>query len=287
MISIYKKEIRSYFTTMTGYVFLGFLVLLMAIFFSMINVTGLNPNYAIVLSNCAILFLILIPTLTMRLFAEETRQKTDQLIFTSPISVGQIVIGKFLAAFSLFVLGLLITCIFPMIITRFGELPFAATAGAYVGYLLLGTCFIAAGLLISALTENQVIAAVGTFAMLFIFYILNSLAQAMPADPLSSLVFVAILILALAFVVYDSTKNIYAAGIVAVVGFVVIGVLFAINNLLFDNLIYKVLVWFSVLSRFSNFNAGIFDLTDIVYYITFTLAFIYLTINVIEKRRWR
>ncbi len=106
MIAVYKKEIRTYFTQMTGYIFLTALVLLLGLFFVMINVYSLNTEYYAVLSGTTILFFILIPTLTMRLFAEEKRQKTDQLLFTTRLSVFQIVFGKFLAGTTLFVFGI-------------------------------------------------------------------------------------------------------------------------------------------------------------------------------------
>jgi ABC-2 type transport system permease protein len=287
MLPIIKKELRAYFNSMTGYIFLGFLVIITAIYFALICVSQLNPAYYGVISSTSIMFLILIPTLTMRLFAEEARQKTDQLLFTSPVPLNKIVLGKYTAALLLFLLGMAITAVFPMIIANYGTLPTAQIAGAFLGYILLGAAFIAVGMFISVLTENQIIAAVATFAVLFIFYIMDTIASNMPVDTRSSVIFICVLILLLAFVVYDATKNLAAGVIVAAIGVVIAGGLFIINNLIYDGAITKILLWFSVLSRFSNFEMGVLNLTDIVYYITFSMAFIYMTTNVIEKRRWR
>ncbi len=287
MIPILKKELRTYFTSMTGYIFLGFLVLLTAIFYSLINVRQLQPNYSYVLSSSTMIFLILIPTLTMRLFAEEAKQKTDQLLFTSPLTINQIVIGKYLAALSLFLIGMLITAIFPLVLTRYGDVPIPQIMGAFTGYILLGASFIAVGIFISVLTDNQIVAAVATFVAIFLFYVMSNLAASLPADRTSSIAFLVIIIIGFAFVVYDATKSI-AAGIVVGVGcLILLAVAYFINNLWFDGVMYRVLNWFSLMDRFQNFDKGILNLADITYYITFSSAFIYLTINVIEKRRWR
>lgn len=287
MLPIIKKEVRTYFNSLTGYIFLLFLVLLTAVYFVIVNIAGASSSYQSVLSGTSIMFLILIPTLTMRLFAEEIRQKTDQLLYTSPITVGQIVIGKYLSALFLFLIGMAITILFPLMLSRFGTVPTPQIAGAFLGFTLLGACFIAVGIFISALTDNQIIAAVVTFAVLFIFFIMEGLTGSMPIDRVTSTIFVGLLVLILSYIVWDSTKNIAAAVITAVICAIAMSAAYLINNFVFDGAIVKVLNWFSLLSRFNNFYKGVLNVSDIVYYITFSIAFIYLTINVIEKRRWK
>lgn len=287
MYPIFKKEMKAYFTSMTGYIFLGFFVLLTAVFFFIINIYNGSTSYMAVLSNTIMMFLILIPTITMRLFADERRQKTDQLLFTSPITITQIVLGKFLAALCLFVIGMGITMLFPFIISRYGNLPVAETIGVVVGYLLMVAAFISIGVFVSALTESQTVAAVGTFAALFLFYIMDGIASSMPTSRISSVIFLAGIAILIAFIIYDSTKNIFASIIFALLCFGGIGIAYFTNELLFDGVIGKILLWFSLLSRFDNFSAGIFDLGDIIYYLSFSFVFVYMTINVIEKRRWK
>lgn len=287
MTAVIMKELRTYFTQMTGYIFLALMTLLTALFFVVMNVFTLNPSFQVVLNQTTILFFILIPTLTMRLFADEIKNRTDQLLYTSPLAVWQIVLGKYLAASALFILSMVITMIFPLMISQYGELPISQIAGSYVGYTLVGMGLIAIGLFISVLTENQIIAAVGTAGAIFFLNILDGFAGGMPADATSSLVFVGFIIVAVAGILYHSTKNIVAPVILALAGFAAAGGLFFTNRMMFDALIPRTLRWLSVFSRFDTLSRGVLNLADIVYYVTFALVFVYLTINVIEKRRWR
>lgn len=287
MGAILKKELRTYFNTMTGYVFLGFFLLITGFYFSISCVFSGSSSFIDVLSSTLIPLLVLIPVLTMRLFSEEARQKTDQLLFTSPVSISQIVFGKFFAAAALFFCGIGITSLYAIILAQFGEVSFAETLTGIVGYFLMGCCFISVGLFISVLTDNQIISAVGTFAAMFFIFMLDSIASLMPVTTSANIKFILILILIVAFLIYNSTKNVYVGMIFAVLGCGAVGAVYFINHLLFDGVITKVLDWFSVLSRFESFNMGIFNISDIVYYITFSAAFLYLSINAIEKRRWR
>ncbi|MCL2703256.1 MAG: ABC transporter permease [Defluviitaleaceae bacterium] len=289
MLAIYKKELRTYFTSFSGYIFLAGFVFLMALFFYMINIAGANTSFAQTLSgpNTQISFLVLIPILTMQLFSEETKQRTDQLLYTSPTGIPQIVIGKFLGAFSLFFTGVAITLLFPLIIGFYAEVPLAETAGAYLGFVLMGLCFIAVGLFVSCLTNNTAVAAVGSFAALFLFYVMDAIAAFMPISRLSSAVFLIFLAIAVSFIIYDATKNI-VSGIIFLVLAVITGIIIYIANPIFyDAVIRRVLNWFSVLRRYGTFSRGILALADVVYYLAFSAAFIYLTINTIEKRRWK
>ena len=286
MISILKKELRTYFNTITGYGFLGFFVLITGYFFVSQNIVLANANYNETLAGSMIMFLILVPVITMRLFAEETRQKTDQLLFSAPIKITDIVGGKFLAAVVLFLVGLAITLVFPITLSRFGEIDWGMTLIGLLGYFMMGTCLISVGLFISVLTDNQIVAAAATFAVVFLLLMMDNISSSAPISVVASLIFVSILILAIAFILYNSTKNISVAGIFALLGFVITGCLYLFKPNLFDGVIVSTLGWFSVLNRFENFYMGIICISDIVYYITFSLAFLYITVSVIEKRRW-
>jgi len=287
MTAIYKKEMRTYFTQMIGYIFLAVFVLLVGIWFSLGSLNSRDANFQQVLSNVTIFFIILIPLLTMRLFSEEIRQKTDQLIFTSPLSVVSIVLGKFLAALTLFILGVAITVVMPFMIRNHTTLPVSQIAGAYIGFILLGAAGIAVGVFISCLTENQIIAAIGTMGAIFAMYLMDGIAISMPTSTFASLMFVVFIIAAVTVVWYNSTRNKIASAIVCALGLAIAGGLYMFNNLIYDGIIVRVLLWLSIYTRFSVFTRGILSLSDVVYYISFAALFIYLTINVIEKRRWR
>ncbi|MCD7904584.1 MAG: ABC transporter permease [Clostridiales bacterium] len=286
MTAIYKKELRTYFNTLTGYIFLGFFVAITGIYFMMNNMDAGSLNYVDTLAGSLMLFWVLIPVLTMRLFAEEARQKTDQLLFTSPVGVWGIVLGKFLAAVSLFIIGVLITGIFPFILSRFGDIAIGETINVMFGYVIMGCALISVGIFISALTDNQIVAAVATFAALFVLFMIDNFTAEMPITAVSSLVFAALVIVILTLVLYSSVKNLWVS-----LGFFVIAlgielILYYFNPSLYDGLISKFFGWFSMISRFENFYAGVFSLADTVYYISFAFVFIYLTVNSIEKRRW-
>ena len=287
MIAIYKKELRSYFTHMMGYTFLAVMVLAVGIWFSLGNARGMSANFHMALAQTTIFFFILIPALTMRIFSEEARQKTDQLLFTSPLSVFQIVLGKFFAAFSLFLVASGITIIMPLMLNHHGELPVSQIVGSYIGFILLAACCIAVGVFISVLTDNQIIAAVITIVTLFFMYMMDTVALLMPTTNLSSLVFVILVVVAVIGLWFAATRNILATVVVAVLAAGVAVGLYLFNNFIYDGIIVRSLLWLSLFDRFSNFTIGRVDTADIVYYVSFCVMFIYFTINVIEKRRWR
>jgi ABC-2 type transport system permease protein len=297
MLAIIKKEMRGYFNSWIGYVFLFILVGLVGVFFTLINLYGMSSAFQNALGNITILLLVIVPVLTMRLFAEEARQKTDQLLYTSPVSVTSIVLAKFLSAFALALLGLLITVLYCLMITPYGTLPFAEIFTSYLGYALLMAAFISLGMFVSACTENQIIAAVVTFFALIFMYIMDSVADFISnsvtasstggSAALTSLVFCVIVIGILLYLIYDSTKHLYLTFFIGLVLLAATIGLLVYDQTIFDGLLVNIVRWFSVLSRFTSFNQGILNLADIVYYFSFAGLFIYLSINAIEKRRWR
>lgn len=289
MTAIYKKEMRAYFTQMVGYAFLAFMLLLVGMFFIFVNIFQNSGRFGDVLNSAGILFFILVPILTMRLFSEEARARTDQLLFTAPLRVGQIVLGKFLAACSLFLVGVGITALFPAAMTRFAvdALPMNQIVGSYVGFVLIGVCAIAVGMFISVLTDSPIVAAVATFAAIYSLFIMESIAMTMPVSTAASLVFVALVIVGVAGVWFYSTRHWGSSVAIGVVGVAVAVGLYGYNELIFDAVIVRTLLWFSLYTRFHVLSAGVLNLADLVYYLSFAALFVYLTMNVIEKRRWR
>jgi len=288
MLAIFRRELKAYFTSPIGFTFVGFFILIAGVFFAISNLLSGNPNFTGVLSNLTFIFLFLVPILTMRLLSEETRQKTDQLLITSPVGITGIVMGKYLAAMAVFVVTLVITVIYPVIMSFYALLGLAwwEILGGYVGFLLLGSSFIAVGMFFSSLTDSQIVAAVYTFAALLLIWILDFIAQSVPQDPVSGLVFLALLAAALVLLVYLSTRNTAATVATLVVAAAAVVLLFVFSRGSFDGLIARILTWFSLLKRYNDFSMGVLGLSPIVYYISFSGAFVFLTIRVIEKRRW-
>jgi ABC-2 type transport system permease protein len=288
MLAVFRRELRAYFVSPIGFVFVGFFILIAGVFFAISNLLSGNPNFTGVLSSLTFIFLFLVPILTMRLISEETRQKTDQLLITSPLSITGIVLGKYLAAVGVFGITLLITVLFPVIMSFFAVLGLGwwEILGGYIGFLLMGCAFISIGLFFSSLTDNQLIAAMITFAALLLIWILDFVAQSVPADPVSGLVFLALLGVGLVALVFFSTRNNALAIVTFVLAAAVVVLLFVFSRSLFTGLIAKILSWFSLLKRYSDFGLGVLSLSPIVYYVSFSGAFVFLTIRMIEKRRW-
>src|SRR5699024_7285910 len=177
MTAIYKRELRSYLTSMIGYIFLFCILLLTGIYFSAYQLSAAYPKFEYTLSALTFVFLISVPILTMRILAEERKQKTDQLLLTSPDSVEKIVMGKYLALVTVFAIPMAIICFYPLLMTKFGTVSLGTAYTAILGFFLLGCANLAVGVFISSLTESQVIAAVLTFILLFAFYMMNGISS--------------------------------------------------------------------------------------------------------------
>ena len=286
MIAIFKRELKAYFNTPVGFIFMGFLLLISGVFFTTINLFQASPNYNGLLDTITFVFMLVVPILTMRLLAEEAKLKTDQLLLTSPVSVTDIVVGKYLAAVAVFLITLLVTCIYPFLLNFFGYIPVAQIFSAYLGFFLLGASFTAVGLFISACTENQVVAAVATFTTLLLIWIVDLIQQTLPNSTSAGIVFVGLIVLGLAFFTYNATKNRYLSLIILLVGAVGIAAVYGIDRSAFDGIILKVVDWFSLYRRYYSFSQGNLSLSGLVYYVSFAAAFVFLTVQKIEKRRW-
>lgn len=286
MLAVLSKEFKSYFYSATGYVFMGVFLLICGIFFANYNLIPASPLYSNVLSSITFIFLILVPILTMKVLAEEKHQKTDQMLLTSPLSVGEIVVGKYLASVSLFFLTLVITLLYPFILSRYGTVPVGEITATYIGFALMGASLIAIGVFVSSLTENQVVSAVASFGLLLFIWIIDWIQQGLPNGSTSGIVLAGIIAAVIALVFYQSTKNIIISAAEFLIGAAVILMLCLKNKAVFEGFVPKFFSWFSLTQRFQNFSMGIVDLSSVVFYITFSIAFVYLTVRMIEKRRW-
>ncbi len=288
MLAVLRRELKAYFASPIGWAFVGFFILVAGVFFALSNLLTGNPNYTPVLSNLTFIFLFLVPILTMRLISEEMKQKTDQLLIPSPLSISGIVIGKYLAAVGVFVITLLVTVLYPLIMSFFTIAGLAGweILGGYIGFFLMGSSFIALGLFISSTTDSQVVAGVITFAALLLVWILDYVAQSVPSSAEAGLVFLGLAGVGLALMVFFSTRNNLVTAATIVVAAAAIVLLFVFKRTFYEGLIAKVLDWFSLVKRYNDFSMGVLSLSPIVYYLSFSGAFVFLTIRNIEKRRW-
>ena len=286
MLAIYKKELKNYFINMTGYIFIGFMLVITGIFTTLINLISTYPSFENVLSNITIVFLLIIPILTMRSVAEERHSRTDQLLYSLPVSVTQVVLAKYLAMFTVFLIPVGIISLYPLILSIFGTVYLGTAYGALLGFTLLGAALLAIGMFMSSLTESQVIAAVTAFGIIFAMYLMSAIASLIPAGSMASLIAFGIVVLIFAGIVYSMTKNSTVAGITAASGAFVLAAIYFINASVYDGLFAKVLNWLSVFDRFSTFTTGLFDLTSVVYYVSLIVLFVFATVQSVEKRRW-
>lgn len=286
MAAIYKKEVKGFLTSMIGYVFMAFLLVVTGIYFTYYNLSIGWPKFAYVLSCILFVFMIAVPVLTMRVLAEEQKQKTDQLLLTAPVSVTDIVMGKFLALATIYLIPMLIMALYPLILSQFGTIYFAETYTAMFGFFLMGCSFLAIGLFVSSVTESQVIAAVLTFLILFVCYIIDGIASLIPDTAAASFLIILVLIVVAAALIYSLVKNALLTGICFVAGVAAAVIVYVANSTAYEGLIQDILGVFDLSDYFTNFYSGIFDITGVVYYLSVIGIFLYLTVETIQKRRW-
>ena len=286
MTAVYKRELRSYLTSMTGYLFIFFILLLTGIYFSAYQLDIAYPKFEYTLSAMTFVFLICVPILTMRTLAEERKQKTDQLLLTSPVSVGKIIMGKYLALVTVFAVPMAIICFYPLVMSKFGDISFGTAYTAVLGFFLLGCANLAIGVFISSLTESQVIAAVLTFVLLFAFFMMNGISSFFSEGSLSTCITFGLLILSVPIIIYSMIKNFMISALVCVIGEIALAAVYMINSSFFAGGIQKVLQIFNLSGHFDNFANGIFDINGIVYYLSVIAVCVFLTVQSIVKRRW-
>lgn len=286
MSAVYRKELRGFFTSMIGYVFIAFVLLIAGIFITLTNFRTGYPNFEYSLGSISMILIFVVPILTMRVFAEERRSKTDQLLYSLPMSVTEIVIGKYLAAVTVFAVPCAVMCLYPVIMSFYGKVSFTSAYGAMLGFFLLGCALIAVGVFMSSLTESQVISAVISFGAMIVIYMMSSISSLIPAASSASYIAFAVVILLIALIVYYMTKNYWMAFSVAAALELVLAIFFFTGSSRFEGLFSRALGWLSFFARLDNFIYGIFDITSLVYYLSVAAVFVFLTMQSVEKRRW-
>lgn len=182
MAAIYKREVKNYFHTVIGWLFMAAILFSISLYFVAYNLFSGDAYFSDSIGSAAFILLLAVPVLTMRVLAEERKQKTDQMILTAPVEVGDIVLGKFFAMGTIMTIPIIIVMLYPLIMGKFGEIGYAQAYVAILGYWLYGLCCISVGTLISSMTENQVISAVLTFAVLFVTYIMSGICSLISTD---------------------------------------------------------------------------------------------------------
>lgn len=286
MIAVFKREFKSYFINLSGYVFIGVLWLFSGIFSTVFNFMYQYSSYEFALGNLTTVLMLIVPILTMRSIAEDKRTKTDMLLYSLPLSATEVVLGKYFAMLGVWGVTCLGMGLTPIVIGMFGEVNFASAYGALLGFFLLGGALIAVCTFVSSLTENQLIAAIGGIASSLGLYLLGSLVGMLPASAIASLVCFIAVAAALTAIVYYLTRNYIITGAVGVLTIAPIIIVYLINSAIFESAFPKTVEYLALFDRYNSFLGGIFDVGAVVYYISFAVFFIFLTVQSFDKRRW-
>ena len=278
MTAILKREVRSSFHGMIGYVLTAFMLAATAIYFVALNLGyGLTDFGYYTLYRTTFVLLLYIPVLTMRSFAEERRTRTDQLLLTSPVSVWEIVLGKFFALCVIFALPCLADAVMILVLAALGATGTATLANlaALLCYYLMGCAAIAIGVFLSSLTENQIIAAVAGVAALLLAYMMPSLRSMFTA------------IAAVLSVVAGLRTRSFTLGCLTFAGCcVVLTALFLLQSSWLTEAFSAVLSGLCLFTPFEEFVNNSFSIPTLVYYLTVTMLFLFFTAQGLEKRRW-
>ena len=286
MKAVFRHELSSYFTNVTGYVFGAFLLLFTGIYTMVYNLQSASVNFEYVLGSMSFVFLIIVPILTMRVLAEERRQKTAQLLYSLPLTMTQVVLGKFAALVVVFALPLAIICLYPLILSAYGNVYLPAAYSAIVGFFFLGMALISIGVYISSVTESQAVAAGLCFVVMLVNYFLGDLSGFASSTAYSSLTALAVAVLVLCAIVYLMTKNGFVSLVLAAVLEAGLIGFYLVDSSRFEGLFPAIISELSLFERFYAMVNGVFDITAIVYYLSVTGVFLFLSVQSMEKRRW-
>ena len=286
MLAVYKRELKSYFTSMTGFVYIAFFLVIAGIYFYVNNLVSLYSNFEYALSSISFIFVIMVPLMTMRILAEERRQKIDQLLLTAPISVEKIVIGKFLAVFTVFLIGMVILLAYPLILTKYGEVNLLQTYGAWFAFLLMGAAYLSIGMFISSLTESQMISAAVTFLVLLLLFFMGDLTKNLPTAAQQQWIITSAILWVICFLIFLLMKNIYPPIFTGCIGQIILTLIYRFNPAFYENRLAGVFAWLSPAERFVNFINGVFDFSGIVFYLSLVCLFVFLTVQMVKRRRW-
>lgn len=233
MTAIFKREFKSFFTTPLGYVILIIFNLFSGIYFWFGTLYSGSVDMTYVYSGFSMIVLSAMPIITMRLLSEERRQKTDQALLTAPVSLFGIVFSKFLAALLLYVIGISVTLLYSVVLAFVAQPAWNYILGNYLGLLLLGASLLSVGLFISSITENQLVAAIVSYAAMFLMLMSDTIANLFPVQFIS-----------------------------------------------------EIFYYLSFQTRYDEFVSGVVSADNVMFFISTTAIFVFLTTRVMEKRRW-
>lgn len=286
MGAIFRHELRNYFHSLTAYVFGAFLLAVVGLGSVLYNLQAAVSNFEFVLSFASIIFVVIVPILTMRTLAEERRQRTDQLLYSPPITTTQVVLGKYFALLVVYLIPLAVISLYPLLFSQFGDVYLPTSYGSLFAFFMMGAALLAVGMFLSSLTDNQGFAAgIGIAAILLNYYSV-SLAEYTSSTAMGSLIALYVIALLLGVVIHNLTRNENLAYGVAFVLIAALSVAYFVNSSAFEGLLPDIMTKLSLFRQFNRFVNGAFDLTAIVYYVSVIGFFLFLSVQSLEKRRY-
>jgi ABC-2 type transport system permease protein len=286
MTAVLKHELRTYFHSLTAYVFGAFLLAFVGLGAMLYNIQSAVSNFEYVLSFGCLIFVVIVPVLTMRVIAEERKQRTDQLLYSLPLTTTQVIIGKYLALLVVYLIPLCIISFYPLIFAQFGDVYLLTAYGSIVAFFLLGAALIAVGVFISSLTDNQGFAAgIGIAVILFNYYSV-SLAEYISSSSKGTMIALWVIGILIGVIIHLLTKNDNLAYGVTFVIVAASAILNFVKPELLEGILPEVTSALSLFEKFYTFVNGVFDVTAIVFYLTVIVFFLFLSVQSLEKRRY-
>ena len=286
MTAVFKHELRMYFQSLTAYVFGAFLLVIVGIGAMLYNLQAAVSNFEYVLSFASIIYAIIVPILTMRVIAEERRQKTDQLLYSLPISTLQVILGKYLALLTVFAIPLCIISVYPVIFAQYGDVYLPTSYGSIIAFFLMGAALIAVGVFISSLTDNQGFAAGVCVAVILFNYFSVTLSEYVSSTANGSALTLFVLAAGVGLLIHYLTRNDTLACAVGFTLMAVVILAYFVNGSMFEGLLPEIMTTLSLFERLDVFVNGVFDLTAVTYYLSVAVFFLFFSVQSLEKRRY-
>lgn len=288
MGAVYKREVKANLMSMTGTIFVVFTLVFLGLFCAVYTFQG-SAHLESAIVSAGFMSLLAVPVLTMRTFTEERQSKTDQLLFSLPLTTAQIVCGKFFALATVMAVPTAVLCIYPLITAALcasGSINFGLIYASVLCYFLLGCAVIAVCMFLSSLTESQVISVIISLAAVLLLYYMPTFSSMISTNATLSFVITLAVIAVVAYIIWASVKNYVVAGIAGGVLVIAASVTFALKSSFYEGLIGKVFEALAIFRPIQNFANGVFDVTSIIYYLSVTALFVFFTVQSVEKRRW-
>lgn len=286
MSTIYRKDIHTYFTTLSGYIYMACILLVGGIYCFMNNFYYGYASFEQAINYLPFFFIFLVPVISAGIFTDEKRQKTEQLLYTLPLTSVQIVLGKYLALITILLIPLAVLGIYPLVMTLYGEVNLISAYCNLLSIFLLGAALCAICMFISSLTESIIVSAILCFGVMFVLYQMNTFAESLTGSAKNSYIGFALLAAAIAVFIWYMTKNIYIAIIPSATLLILLNILYRLSMRLVAGKINLVMSSIAIFSRLDRFMNGVIDLNAIIYYLSITALFVLFTVYTFERKRW-